>query len=113
MVLLPAFLVLLVFGLAIFRLVQIPRRLWSGDLRLAGARWSALRAATLVAYGVLLACTVALGAALVRTLLWSGGDGGAYLSLLGYFAAYPLVYLAAAWVFFYGLKPGDRTPANG
>lgn len=112
MFLLPALLVLLVFGLAIFRLVQIPRRLWSGELRLAGARWSALRAATVVAYGVLLACTVALGAALLRTLLWSGEDGAAYLSLLGYFAAYPLVYVAAAWIFFYGLRPGKRVDAD-
>lgn len=103
MFLLPAFLVLLVFGLAIFRLVQIPRRLWSGDLRLAGARFSALRVATVAAYVLLLTCTVALGAMLLRTLLWSGA--AAYLSMLGYFAAYPLVYVAAAWVFFYGLKP--------
>lgn len=112
MFLLPAFLVLLVFGLAIFRLVQIPRRLWSGDLRLAGARCSALRVATVVAYAVLLASTAALGVALLRTLLWSGGDGAAYLSLLGYFAAYPLVYVAAAWIFFYGLKPGKRAAAD-
>lgn len=113
MFLLPAFLVLLVFGLAIFRLVQIPRKLWSGDLRLAGARFSALRVATVAAYGLLLACTVTLGTVLLRTLLWSGGDFAAYLALLGYFAAYPLVYLAAAWIFFYGLKPGHRTPPNG
>lgn len=113
MFLLPAFLILLVFGLAIFRLVQIPRRLCTGDLRLAGARFSALRVATVAAYGLLLACTVALGTVLLRILLWSGGDFAAYLSLLGYLAAYPLVYVAAAWVFFYGLKPGDRTLANG
>ena len=108
MFLLPAFLVLLVFGLAFVRLGQIPRRLWSGELRLAGARCSALRVATMVAYLVLLGCTVALGVALLQALLWSGGDSAAYLSLLGYFAAYPLVYVAAAWVFFYGLKPVDR-----
>lgn len=113
MFLLPAFLVLLVFGLAVYRLVQIPRKLWSGDLRLAGTRFSALRVATVVAYLLLLVCTIALGTALLRTLLWNGGDVAAYLSLLGYLAAYPLVYVAAAWVFFYGLKPGDRTPANG
>ncbi len=108
MFLLPAFLALLVFGLAIVRLVQIPRRLWSGELRLADARCSALTVATVVAYLVLLGCTAALGGALRRTLLWSGGDAAAYLSLLGYFAAYPLVYVAAAWVFFDGLKPVDR-----
>ena len=108
MALLPIALVLLVFGLAVYRLVQIPRKLWSGDLQLAGARFSALRVATVAAYVLLLASTVALGAALLRTLLWSSGNGAAYLSLLGCFAAYPLVYLAAAWVFFYGLKPGDR-----
>jgi hypothetical protein len=95
MFLLPAFLVLLVFGLAVFRLVQIPRRLWTGDLRLVGPRFSALRVATVVAYVLLLASTVALGVALVWTLLWSGGNGAAYLSLLGYLAAYPLVYVAA------------------
>lgn len=40
MVLLPAFLVLLVFGMAVYRLIQIPRRLWSGELQFAGARFS-------------------------------------------------------------------------
>lgn len=112
MVLLPAFLVLRVFGMAIYRLVQIPHKLWTGDLRLAGARFSALRVATVAAYGLLLACTVALGTVLLRTLLWNGGNVAAYLSLLGYLAAYPLVYLAAAWVFFYGLKPGKRAMAD-
>ena len=29
----------------------------------------------------------------------------AYLALLGYVVAYPVVYLLAAWVFFYGLRP--------
>jgi hypothetical protein len=113
MVLLPIALVLLVFGLAVYRLVQIPRKLWSGDLRLAGGRFSALWVATVAAYVLLLGSTVALIVTLLRTLLWSGGDVAEYLSLLGYLAAYPLVYLAAAWVFFYGLKSGDRAPANG
>lgn len=112
MFLLPAFLVLLVFGLATIRLIQIPRRLWSGDLRLAGTSFSALRVVTVVAYVLLLACTVALGAALLRTLQWNGGDFTAWVSLLGYFAAYPLVYVAAAWIFFYGLRPGKRVDAD-
>lgn len=109
MFLLPAFLTLLVFGLAVYRLVQIPRKLWLGEVQLAGTRFSALRVATVAAY-VLLTCTVALGAMLLRTLLWSGA--AAYLSMLGYFAAYPLVYVAAAWVFFYGPKPRKRVAAG-
>ncbi|WP_291587054.1 hypothetical protein [Comamonas sp. UBA7528] len=64
-----------------------------------------LLAATAVAYLVLLAYTVALLAALVHTLLFAADSLSAYLELAAYALAYPLVYLAAAWTFYHGLKP--------
>ena len=56
----------LIFGLAITRLYQIPRKLWH-----------------FVAENHL----------------------HAYLSVAVYVGIYPLVYIAAAWVFYYGPKP--------
>jgi hypothetical protein len=105
MFLLPALFLPLVFGLAIHRLVDIPRKLWRGKLRLPGKQRILLHAATIAAYGVLLGYTIALGAALVHALLAAQDRLSAYLALLGYVAAYPVVYFLAAWVFYYGLQP--------
>jgi hypothetical protein len=104
MLILPALLLPLIFGLAIHRLIGIPRELWRGKLRLPGRQRIVLHAATLAAYGALLGYTVALGAALVHALLAAQDRLSAYLALLGYVAAYPVVYFLAAWVFYYGLQ---------
>ena len=107
MFVLPALIIPLVFGLALYRLYQVPRRLWTGELQLPGARNRLLHAATIAAYLVLLVCTLALGFALARTLLVAEDRLSAYWTLLAYMAAYPLVYIGVAWVFYYGLKPAS------
>ena len=48
---------------------------------------------------------MALGLALVHALVAAQDRAAAYLALLGYVVAYPVVYFLAAWVFFYGLRP--------
>lgn len=105
MFILPILLLPLVFGLAIHRLVDVPRQIARGTLQLPGRQHLALHAATVGAYAVLLGCTLALGAALAHALWAAQERAPAYLALLGYVAAYPVVYFLAAWVFFYGLRP--------
>ena len=111
MFVLPALILPLVFGLAIYRLYQIPRRLSSGALRLPARRRSTWLLAGALAYFGLLACTVFLGFALVHLLFVEGDRLPAYLSLLAYLAAYPFAYVAAAWVFYYALVPASRADA--
>lgn len=108
MIVLPALLVPLVFCMALYRLYQIPRRLLRGELHLPGRRRLLLHVATVAAYGVLLCSTVALVAVLAHTF-WVAGHGlSAYWELAAYLAAYPFVYMGAAWVFYYGFKPPKR-----
>ena len=52
--------------------------------------------------------TIALSTALIQALLLAENRLSAYLSLLLYIAAYPLVYFGAAWVFYYGLQCDQR-----
>lgn len=108
MFLLPTLFLPLVFGLAVFRLYQIPRKLWAGALRLPGRPRIILWMATVGAYLALLCYTIALGTALVRAVFFAESSYSAYLSLVIYVAAYPLVYFAAAWVFYYGLTAVPR-----
>lgn len=102
---LPALILPLVFGLAIHRLYQIPRRLASGELRPPARHRLPWSIAGVVAYLALLAYTAFLGASLVRMLFIGGGRWPAYFSLLGYVVAYPAVYIAAAWVFYHAVVP--------
>jgi hypothetical protein len=105
---LPTLLIPLVLGLALHRLYQIPRGLWRGELRLPGRQRALLHVATITAYGVLLCCTVALVGALVHVFLVADDRLSAYWKLALYMAAYPLVYMGVAWIFYYGLKPPSR-----
>lgn len=105
MFVLPALVLPLVFGLAIYRLYQVPRRLASGELRPPAARRLLWSAAGAFAYLALLGYTLFLGLSLARLALVSGSRLSAYFSLLGYVAVYPVVYVAAAWVFYYALVP--------
>lgn len=106
MLVLPALILPLVFAAAIYRIFQIPRRILLGELRLPGTERICLTVATVISYFVLLTYTVALGIAVIRVALMEENRAPAYLSLLGYMAAYPLVYIGAAWVFYYGLRSG-------
>lgn len=111
MFVLPALILPPVFGLAIYRMYQIPRRLWSGELVLPGKQHAALSAATIAAYLALLGYTIWLGTALVQAFFVTENRMAAYLSLAFYITVYPLVYVGAAWVFYHGLKP-RTVPGN-
>ncbi|NDY93817.1 hypothetical protein [Ideonella livida] len=107
MMLLPALLLPLVLCLAVYRLVQWPRRLCSGALRLTPhqpALWGSLAVA---AYGLLGACTVWVIWAVAQVAVAPDADRlSAWLQVAGLVAAYPLVYLLTAWVFFHALPQG-------
>ena len=104
MFVLPLILVPIVFLMALARLYQIPAQLRSGRLKLVGRGRAGLCMATLLAYAGLLAGSGALLAALVYASFFAADRWSAYLHLAPYLALYPLLYLAAAWVFYYGLK---------
>ncbi|OYU97971.1 MAG: hypothetical protein CFE45_18290 [Burkholderiales bacterium PBB5] len=113
MFVLPALVLPVILVMALARLWSIPRQLRSGAMRLrAQPVW--WRPLTVLAYGVLLVYTVGLCLALARVAWLTGGQLQAWLPLVGPVAAYPLVYLATAWVFFHGLRPGAElaSPAD-
>ncbi len=112
MFVLPALIFPFVFGLALFRLVEIPRKLWAGVLRLPGRHRRLWLAATAGAYLALLCYTAALAAVLARAIFLAENQVFAYLSLLIYVASYPVVYFVAAWVFYYGLEPKKHQEAR-
>lgn len=101
---LPLILVPIVFLMAVARLYQIPVQLRSGRLQLVERGRPGLRLATLLAYAGLLTGSGALLAALVYASFFASQRWTAYLHLAPYLALYPLLYLAAAWIFYYGLK---------
>jgi len=105
MFVLPVLIVPFVFLLAVYRLVQIPAHLMAGKLQVPAHRRALLSVASGAAYLLLLVSTLALSVALVHALFFAPDRTSALLSLLGYALAYPFAYLAAAWTFFYGLKP--------
>lgn len=111
MFVLPALIIPLVFAFAVFRLYQIPRRLWSNEWQLPGMKRPVLSALTIAAYLALFSYTVGLGAALCHALLVAEDRMAEYLRLLIYGAGHPLVYLVAAWVFHYGIEPAS-TPGH-
>jgi hypothetical protein len=94
--------------MALHRLYQIPRGLYSGQLRLSVHRRLRWGVAAAAAYGVLLLYTAALCIAAGKLLWAHGGTLSAFLSIVGYVAAYPMVYAAAAWVFFYAFQRSER-----
>ena len=107
MILLPLFLVSVVFCMALVRLYRIPTRLLRGELRAPEHRWG-LRLATVLAYALLLGWTLGLAAALGRAAL-APEPLQAVLELWGWMLAYPVVYFLTAWVFFYGLQQVKKT----
>lgn len=99
MFVLPAIALPFLLMRAIHRLLHIPMRRCAGSWR-----FPARRPALLVA-------TVALLTALVHTLLFAADSLSACLELEAYALAYPLVYLAAAWIFYHDLTPtAPHTP---
>jgi hypothetical protein len=112
MFVLPAIVLPFIFILAVYRLYQIPTKLLSGELQVPAHRRILLSVADLAAYLMLLGYTVALSVGLVHAIFFAADHLSAYLSLAVYVFAYPLVYMAAAWIFYYGLKPGSRNTAE-
>ncbi len=104
MFVLPAMIFPFVFALAIFRLYQIPRRLLAGELQVPAQHRVLLSVGSGMAYMVLLGYTLALSAMLIHAIFLAEDRLSTYLSVLAYTLAYPVVYVAAAWVFYYGLK---------
>ena len=80
------------------------RQLRSGRLLLVERGRLLLRLATLLAYAGLLAGSGALLAVLVYASFFAADRWSAYLHLAPYLALYTFLYLAAAGVFYYGLK---------
>jgi ABC-type nickel/cobalt efflux system permease component RcnA len=105
MFVLPAIALPFLLMLAVYRLLHIPLQLRAGALRVPERRRAMLLVATAAAYLALLAYTTGLLTALVHTLFFAADSLSAYLELAAYVLAYPLVYLAAAWIFYHGLKP--------
>ena len=105
MFLIPAIVLPFVFFLAIRRLYRIPRGLALGELGFPIHRRLLWRVSGTVAYVGLLAYTVFVLVFLVRLLLANSSSARLYVEVAAYVIAYPFVYLAAAWVFFYALVP--------
>lgn len=104
MFVLPLLIFPLVFGLAMYRLYQVPRKLLRGELRFPVECHVGMKVAVAAAYLTLLACTVALCAAGVQAAVFAENSLDAFGSLVVHVAAYPVVYVCVAWVFFHGLK---------
>ena len=88
MFVLPALILPLIFGLAITRLYQIPRKLWLGELQLAGKQQIYLSTVTIAAYLALFSYTALLGAALFQAVFIAENRLNAYLSVAVYVGAY-------------------------
>ena len=56
----------------------------------------------------MLCYTIAVGMAVCRAVFFAERSYSAYLSVVVYVAAHPVVYFAAAWVFYYGLTAEPR-----
>ena len=100
------FLAPLCLCLAVYRLVTIPVRLRSGQLRFATRQSLVPAALACAGYVILLAytawlCVGVLNAAMHFDNVWE------IVRLVLYFEAYPIVYVLAEWRFFYGLQPGN------
>jgi hypothetical protein len=104
MFLLPLIFLPFIFFMAINRLIRIPVALRRGELHVPVRRHRMLVVAGTGAYLLLLAYTASLFVAICKVILFAPDVLAAWLHLVGYVAAYPLVYLAAAWVFYYALK---------
>ena len=105
----PLILLPFLIGLAIYRLYQLPRRLWSGRLRFSPRHRPFLPLLTTAAYLTLLAYTIGLLVALARTALSARFSIPGLAPELYAVVAYPFVYLGAEWVFYYGVKPIDMS----
>lgn len=91
---------------ALVRLYRIPQRLRRGQMRLRRDR-AALTTLTVVAYITLLMYTLTILVSVTYTFLIASVEDIDVLDLMVWWGAYPLAYVAAEWVFFYGLMKTD------
>jgi hypothetical protein len=105
MLVLPVLIFPLVLVLALQKLYQIPQQLWRAELHFCAQRRGLWVMVCGVAYLALLGCTLRLGLALVQAGWASDEPLSAFLAVLGWVAAYPCIYVGAAWAFYHGLKP--------
>lgn len=96
-------------GLAIYRLYQLGRRLWSGQLQFSRRHRPYLQLVTCSAYVTLLGYTIGLIVAIARIALNASFSTSALAPILYAVLAYPLVYVGAEWVFYYGVKPIEKS----
>lgn len=106
MFVLPALIFPLVLSLALQRLYRIPTQLWRAEVHISPQRRGLWVIVCGAAYLALLSCTLKLGFVLAQAGWASSEPLSAYGAVLGWVAAYPCVYVGAAWAFFHGLKPG-------
>ena len=104
----PLILLPFLIGLAIYRLYQIARRLRSGQLQFSPRHRPYLPLATGCAYLTLLGYTLGLVVAIAHIALNASFSIAALAPVLYAVVAYPLVYVGAEWIFYYGVKPIAR-----
>lgn len=88
---------------ALVRLYRIPQRVRRGQMRFRRDR-AGLSALTVAAYAVLLAYTLGMLVSVMHTFLMASIEDIDVLDLMAWWGAYPLVYVGAEWIFFYGLE---------
>lgn len=91
---------------ALVRLYRIPQRLRRRQMHLRRDR-AALTTLTVAAYLALLAYTLAMLVSVAHTFLIASVEDIDVLDLVAWWGAYPLAYVTAEWVFFYGLVKTD------
>lgn len=100
----PLILFPVVLAAVLYRLYTLPRKYLRGEARLAGPKNSLLTLLTLAAYLGLLAYTVALMFLLARLAFSGHHNPEDWLSVALTAAGFPIMYVAAEWVFFYGFE---------
>ena len=104
MFLLPLIFLPFVFIMAINRLIRIPVGLHRGELHVPALQRGMLMFAGAGAYLLLLGYTIGLFVVITKGVLFTSDVVTALLHAAGYAAAYPLVYMVAAWVFYYTFR---------
>jgi hypothetical protein len=109
MFLIPLIVFPFIVSMAVYRLYQLPRRYFLGTIRLTHPGLSLRSTLTVVAYLGLLAYTVGVALLVIQTLLGGLSTLASWLDVAPALAAYPIVYIAAEWVFFYGFQASPET----
>ena len=104
MFLLPLIFLPFVFIMAINRLIRIPVGLRRAELHVPALQRHMLVFAGAGAYLLLLVYTIGLFVVITKGVFFTSDAVAALLHAAGYVAAYPLVYMVAAWVFYYTFR---------